>query len=535
MLLALSALTTRAASTWNLTPENNIWNNKDNWTPMQVPKGKAETAEFSTSNMAQVSVTTVLTIGTVDFAAGASPFTITVRRGKSLSIASAVTNESGIVQNFVVSNSSAFIAFYRGANAGSMSQFTVNGSNLAGATGGLISFSDLTTASAGSFILNGATVASGGGGEVTFGVDSFASTASFTVNGATVAGGSPGLVSFADSSTADNAVFTVQGSTVSGASGGMVTFADKAKAQEAVVTNNGGSVDGALGGLTDFVSGFAGTATLVANAGTNGGAGGVIRFEEDSDGTGSTVQVFGNGQLDISTHFGPGVTIGSLAGDGDVALGANTLTLNGANGSFTFAGLMHDDGGLVKTGTDTVAFSSANTYAGGTLIDGGIFFAQNKTGSCTGTGPVVVDSGILAGPGTIAGAVTIGDGVATAYFAPSKGTTSTTTSTIQGALTFGADGSYSYKIKFGGNPTSDKVVAGGVTIDDGATFILQTAGTGAIAVGRVLTAISNTSADPITGTFSNLPDGGTLSANGQTFQASYEGGDGNDLTLTVTQ
>ena len=34
-------------------------------------------------------------------------------------------------------------------------------------------------------------------------------------------------------------------------------------------------------------------------------------------------------------------------------------------------------------------------------------------------------------------------------------------------------------------------------------------------------------------TFSNLADGSTFTANGNTFQANYEGGDGNDLTLTV--
>jgi hypothetical protein len=51
--------------------------------------------------------------------------------------------------------------------------------------------------------------------------------------------------------------------------------------------------------------------------------------------------------------------------------------------------------------------------------------------------------------------------------------------------------------------------------------------------GFVLTLISNTSADPITGTFSNLPDGSIVTINDNNFQASYEGGDGNDLTLTV--
>ena len=33
--------------------------------------------------------------------------------------------------------------------------------------------------------------------------------------------------------------------------------------------------------------------------------------------------------------------------------------------------------------------------------------------------------------------------------------------------------------------------------------------------------------------FSNLADGGTIVAGSNTFQADYEGGDGNDLTLTV--
>ena len=48
----------------------------------------------------------------------------------------------------------------------------------------------------------------------------------------------------------------------------------------------------------------------------------------------------------------------------------------------------------------------------------------------------------------------------------------------------------------------------------------------------MLNVISNTSANPISGTFNNLADGGIVNVNGN-LQASYEGGDGNDLTLTV--
>ena len=56
---------------------------------------------------------------------------------------------------------------------------------------------------------------------------------------------------------------------------------------------------------------------------------------------------------------------------------------------------------------------------------------------------------------------------------------------------------------------------------------------GTLQAGLVFTVINNTSATPISGTFSNLPDGAILTVNGNNFQASYEGGDGNDLTLTV--
>jgi hypothetical protein len=77
------------------------------------------------------------------------------------------------------------------------------------------------------------------------------------------------------------------------------------------------------------------------------------------------------------------------------------------------------------------------------------------------------------------------------------------------------------------------VIANGVTINSGAMIELIGKITGALSQGFVLTLISNTSVDPISGTFSNLPDGSIVTINGNNFQASYSGGDGNDLTLTV--
>lgn len=71
------------------------------------------------------------------------------------------------------------------------------------------------------------------------------------------------------------------------------------------------------------------------------------------------------------------------------------------------------------------------------------------------------------------------------------------------------------------------------TAANGAQFSLVDRGKRKLTSGTVLTLIDNTAATPIAGTFANLPDGSTFTAGSNMFQASYEGGDGNDLTLTV--
>lgn len=80
---------------------------------------------------------------------------------------------------------------------------------------------------------------------------------------------------------------------------------------------------------------------------------------------------------------------------------------------------------------------------------------------------------------------------------------------------------------------ADEVAAVGVSINPGAQFSFSDIGNGILPIGTTFTVINNTSANPIVGTFSNLADGATFTSNGNTYQANYEGGDGDDLTLTV--
>ena len=80
---------------------------------------------------------------------------------------------------------------------------------------------------------------------------------------------------------------------------------------------------------------------------------------------------------------------------------------------------------------------------------------------------------------------------------------------------------------------SDQVAAKGVPVNSGATATIGDVGTRVTASGIVLAVINNTAATPISGTFSNLADGSTLTVGGNIYRVSYEGGTGNDLTLTV--
>ena len=196
---------------------------------------------------------------------------------------------------------------------------------------------------------------------------------------------------------------------------------------------------------------------------------------------------------------------------------------------------------LGQIGNGILTLRGENTYLGGTTIEGGKLVVANQSGSGTGSGAVSVTRGKLGGSGIIAGATTIGTGSGTgAFLAPAAatGTSQQAILTIQSAVTFNADATYSctFKAEQHGDTTRTKtsmVIANGVTINSGAMIELIGHITGALSQGFVLTLISNTSANPMSGTFSNLPDDSIVTINGNNLQVSYSGGDGNDLTLTV--
>ena len=118
----------------------------------------------------------------------------------------------------------------------------------------------------------------------------------------------------------------------------------------------------------------------------------------NTDGNGMAVTAEAGGTVDFSNSAGPAgdykQTIGSIAGAGSYLLGANELTVGSKNQSTEVSGVISGTGGsLVKIGDGTMTLSAANTYTGGTTVNGGTL----QLGTLARTGSVVGAIGVGAG------------------------------------------------------------------------------------------------------------------------------------------
>jgi hypothetical protein len=577
------------SATWNLNPISNDWNTAANWTPNTVPNGPTDVATFDVSNVTNVSISADTTVAGIVYNAGASAFTITAPPALNLTLAgTGITNNSGTTQNFVTAvdaNGGGNILFTGSATAGEGTTFTNPGSfgSMEGCVeSGHTEFHDNATAGGGIFIANPSALQGCFGGEINFFDNSTADDATFTANGANVFDAAGGLIQFFGTATAGNGSFTIKGGTNTG-NYGQATFSDRASAGNATITASdlgtvtfllGSTADHAMliakgaGATADNSGGFgfddnataadatiicdgatsegfgggvgfhgratAGNATITLNSGLTSAGGGTCEFNESADGGTARVITFGNSRLLIFS----GLTIGSIEGTGHVHIDdfAYPLVVVGSNNLSThFSGLITFRSPFTKIGTGTLTLTGAgNRGFGRVSVDEGTLIVNNPAKSGLGHGKVRVNGGTLGGGGIIAGLVTVGNGSsAGAFLAPAAGTSRKATLTLLSNLRFEPDGIYTYTFKGrGAEVEADQVIANGVTIN-AATINLLGKTQGTLQIGLVLTLISNTSANPISGTFANLPDGAIVTVNGNNFQADYEGGDGNDLTLTV--
>ena len=399
-------------------PLNNVWDFASNWTPATIPNTISDTATFGVSNVTAIGYAPgglLSNLGTFAFNQGASAYTIYFATNLyPARIGAGVVNDSGILQTFSIPPSGEFrdqdetnnmVSFINSATAGTLTQWTVRGSNTGAYRPAELFFNDTATAASATIIVNpggsdiGGEDGDGFGGILDFRGSSTADHATITVTGGAAGAdyGSPPDAYFTDNATAANATITTTGGTIPLGHGGVLEFFSNSTAASATITNQPGAVAGGRPGQTFFWdTATAGNATIITNAGTNGASGGLVLFYGQADGGTARFELFGNGTLDIRFSLAPGVTVGSVEGDGLVVLGAHALTVGSNNLSTTFSGVIQDSdsesgGALVKIGSGTLSLIGANTYTGGTTVTSGTLIVGNESGSATGTGAVQVN------------------------------------------------------------------------------------------------------------------------------------------------
>lgn len=215
---------------------------------------------------------------------------------------------------------------------------------------------------------------------------------------------------------------------------------------------------------------------------------------------------------------------------GAIDLAGRTLELEANPGSFKFTGNITDSGSgiIAKNGTGEAEFAAGTSVSatGGIQVNAGRVAMHGA-----GSGSIVVNPG-----GTLVGTGSSASLFVSGTMSPGGNTGFTRgTYTSAGTVQFFATSVFTADLGNAGG-TSDLLNAGGsVTIASGAQLNVTLPSPMLLKPGDSFTILRKTSANAITGQFTNAPEGGILSVGRVDFEVSYSGESGNDLVLTVTE
>lgn len=175
--------------------------------------------------------------------------------------------------------------------------------------------------------------------------------------------------------------------------------------------------------------------------------------------------------------------------------GSAALVVNASTN--TTAANVTNASGLVKSGSGTFTLTGTNTYTGATVVQAGSLVLDGSL-----TSPVTLSGGVL----SLQSAGTINNNL-------------------------NLQGSARLLVNLNGTDTTNGqlTVSGDVTL----TGDLAIVAAANLPVGTSFTILNKTSAGLVSGAFAGRPDGSVMSVNGNDFVLRYNGGDGNDVTVTT--
>jgi autotransporter-associated beta strand protein len=373
----------------------------------------------------------VLTLSGVNSYAGAT----TVTGGGTLAITAdanlgtapgAATPAALVLNNGTLSTTGSFaLAAARGLAAGPTSG---SGGATINVTSGTLTYNgvlanngagtgSLTKTGAGTLLLGGANTYSGGT-TLSAGALAFSSNTAFGTGPVTTG---TGVVSSTTLTSPPGPFLNASGATSLSLANNIVLPAPAAATAYTFLKDTGGQVD-----LTGVISGGNANAKIFFNTNTAGDSTTTFRLSGTNTFL-ATVELWrGAFVATNSASFGDPTNLVRMDGNNNTTLGdlrfdtgvtlpnpvelvISSVPIGTAGNAATLSGLVTGVGGINKLGAGTLTLTAANTFAGNSVVNGGVLAVNGNHAAVTGT-TTVNNTGTLAGTGTLGGPVTVNSG-----------------------------------------------------------------------------------------------------------------------------